>query len=67
MPLCVCVCVCVLITDHRNLTAQIALCRYFTGHSKNPDGTRQFLAGVTKVGDAVDGAIKIITVAVCLL
>lgn len=38
--------------------------RYFTGHTKNPDGTVQFKAGKTKVGDAVDGAIKIFTVAV---
>ena len=41
------------------------LSRYFTGHSKNPDGSRQFIAGQTKVGRAVDGAIKIVTIAVC--
>ncbi|KAG4946478.1 hypothetical protein JHK87_042485 [Glycine soja] len=38
--------------------------RYFSGHTKNPDGSVQFIAGKTKVGDAIDGAIKIITVAV---
>lgn len=41
--------------------------RYFTGHSKNPDGSRQFWAGKTSAGDAADGVIKIITVAVCAL
>lgn len=41
--------------------------RYFTGHTKDPNGTRQFIAGHTKVSHAVDGAIKILTVAVCLL
>lgn len=38
--------------------------RYFSGHSKNSDGTTQFTAGRTSASDAVDGAIKIITVAV---
>ena len=41
--------------------------RYFSGHTKNPDGSVQFTAGKTKVGDAIDGAIKIITVAVCAM
>jgi Ca2+-transporting ATPase len=41
--------------------------RYFSGHTKNADGSKQFTAGRTKVGDAVDGAIKIITVAVGVL
>ncbi|KAL5549596.1 hypothetical protein UlMin_004827 [Ulmus minor] len=45
----------------------VLLVRYFTGHSKNPDGSRQFTAGRTKVGDAVDGAIKIVTVAVTIV
>lgn len=43
------------------------ICRYFSGHTKNPDGSLQFKAGKTKVGDAIDGAIKIVTVAVCAL
>lgn len=38
--------------------------RYFTGHSKNADGTVQFVKGRTSVSDAVDGVIKIVTVAV---
>ncbi|KAG4990662.1 hypothetical protein JHK87_024119 [Glycine soja] len=42
----------------------VLLARYFSGHTKNPDGSVQFTAGKTKVGDAIDGAIKIITVAV---
>jgi len=41
--------------------------RYFSGHTENPDGSPQFKAGKTKVGDAVDGAIKIVTVAVCVM
>lgn len=41
--------------------------RYFSGHTRNPDGSVQFIAGKTKVGDAIDGVIKIFTVAVCAL
>nr|XP_048333648.1 calcium-transporting ATPase 9, plasma membrane-type isoform X1 [Ziziphus jujuba var. spinosa] len=45
----------------------VLLVRYFTGHTRDPDGTKQFVAGQTKVGDAVDGAIKIVTVAVTIV
>ncbi|KAH1209341.1 Calcium-transporting ATPase 8, plasma membrane-type [Glycine max] len=45
----------------------VLLARYFSGHTKNPDGSVQFIAGKTKVGDAIDGAIKIITVAVTIV
>ncbi|KAK2395507.1 calcium-transporting ATPase 8, plasma membrane-type [Trifolium repens] len=45
----------------------VLLARYFSGHTKNADGSKQFTAGRTKVGDAVDGAIKIITVAVTIV
>lgn len=45
----------------------VLLARYFTGHTKNADGTVQFTAGHTKVGDAVDGAVKILTVAVTIV
>ena len=38
--------------------------RYFSGHTKNPDGSVQFRAGKTKLSTAIDGAIKIVTVAV---
>ncbi|KAL0346910.1 UNVERIFIED_CONTAM: Calcium-transporting ATPase 10, plasma membrane-type [Sesamum calycinum] len=45
----------------------ILVARFFTGHTKNPDGSVQFTAGKTKVGDAVDGFIKIFTVAVTIV
>ncbi|CAL0320306.1 unnamed protein product [Lupinus luteus] len=45
----------------------VLLARYFSGHTKNPDGSVQFRAGKTKVGDAIDGAIKIVTVAVTIV
>ncbi|KAH1232143.1 hypothetical protein AAZX31_09G058900 [Glycine max] len=45
----------------------VLLARYFSGHTKNPDGSVQFTAGKTKVDDAIDGAIKIITVAVTIV
>ncbi|CAL5355091.1 unnamed protein product [Camellia sinensis] len=40
---------------------------YFTGHTKNTDGTPQFKAGHTKFGTAIDGVIKIFTVAVTIV
>ncbi|KAL7600509.1 hypothetical protein Lser_V15G23628 [Lactuca serriola] len=45
----------------------VLLARYFTGHSKNPDESVQFIAGKTSLSDAVDGAIKIFTVAVTIV
>ncbi|KAI4377205.1 hypothetical protein MLD38_014873 [Melastoma candidum] len=45
----------------------VLLVRFFTGHTKNPDGTSQFKAGKTSASNAVDGAIKIITVAVTIV
>ncbi|KAJ4709208.1 Calcium-transporting ATPase [Melia azedarach] len=45
----------------------VLLARYFTGHTENADGSAQFKAGKTKVGDAIDGAIKILTVAVTIV
>ncbi|XP_048227667.1 calcium-transporting ATPase 10, plasma membrane-type isoform X2 [Ricinus communis] len=45
----------------------VLIVRFFTGHTKNADGSRQFTAGKTSVGDAVDGAIKILTVAVTIV
>ncbi|XP_027353594.1 calcium-transporting ATPase 8, plasma membrane-type-like [Abrus precatorius] len=45
----------------------VLLARYFSGHTKNADGSVQFRAGRTKVGDAIDGAIKIVTVAVTIV
>ncbi|KAL6998671.1 Calcium-transporting ATPase 9, plasma membrane-type, partial [Sarracenia purpurea var. burkii] len=40
------------------------LARFFSGHSKNADGTVQFIRGKTSIGDAIDGTIKIVTIAV---
>ncbi|XVF19075.1 hypothetical protein REPUB_Repub11eG0078900 [Reevesia pubescens] len=45
----------------------VLLVRYFTGHTKETSGRKQFVAGRTSVGDAVDGAIKIVTVAVTIV
>ncbi|KAJ6363172.1 hypothetical protein OIU78_003369 [Salix suchowensis] len=45
----------------------VLLVRYFTGHTKDFDGTPQFKAGKTKASTAVDGAIKILTVAVTIV
>ncbi|KAL6292508.1 hypothetical protein ACE6H2_000650 [Prunus campanulata] len=45
----------------------VLLVRYFTGHTKNANGTPQFTAGKTKFGDAIDGAIKIVTIAVTIV
>ncbi|KAB1199073.1 Calcium-transporting ATPase 9, plasma membrane-type [Morella rubra] len=42
-------------------------CRYFTGYTKNPDGKSQFIRGKTSISDAVDGAIKIFTIAVTIV
>ncbi|KAG5538100.1 hypothetical protein RHGRI_025250 [Rhododendron griersonianum] len=45
----------------------VLFARYFSGHSKNADGTVQFVRGKTSLGDAVDGAVKIITIAVTIV
>ncbi|KAL4582556.1 hypothetical protein LXL04_007108 [Taraxacum kok-saghyz] len=44
----------------------ILLVRFFTGHTEDDEERIEFIAGKTSVGDAVDGAIKIFTVAVCI-
>lgn len=49
------------------LVLAVLLARYFSGHSRNTDGTKQFIPGKTKAGHAIDGAIKIITVAVTIV
>ncbi|KAM5579900.1 calcium-transporting ATPase 9, plasma membrane-type-like [Rosa sericea] len=41
--------------------------RYFTGHSKNTDGSVEFEAGKTSLSKAVDGAVKIFTIAVTIV
>ncbi|XP_068332227.1 calcium-transporting ATPase 10, plasma membrane-type-like isoform X1 [Pyrus communis] len=45
----------------------VLLVRYFTGHTKDTTGKPQFTAGKTKFGDALDGAIKIVTIAVTIV
>ncbi|XP_022843092.1 calcium-transporting ATPase 9, plasma membrane-type-like [Olea europaea var. sylvestris] len=45
----------------------VLLTRFFTGNSKNADGSVQFVRGKTSIGQTVDGAIKIITAAVTIV
>ncbi|XP_057770087.1 calcium-transporting ATPase 9, plasma membrane-type-like isoform X2 [Salvia miltiorrhiza] len=45
----------------------VLLARYFTGTSKNPDGTVQFVRGQTSIGHTIDGVIHIITAAVTIV
>ncbi|CAK9156471.1 unnamed protein product [Ilex paraguariensis] len=45
----------------------ILLARFFTGNSRNPDGTVQFFRRKTSIGETVDGVIKIITAAVTIV
>ncbi|KAH6797492.1 autoinhibited Ca2+ -ATPase [Perilla frutescens var. hirtella] len=49
------------------LVLLVLVIRFFTGHTKDPNGQVQFIAGKTKVGDAIDGFIKIFTVAVTIV
>ncbi|KAM0847840.1 hypothetical protein ACQ4PT_054756 [Festuca glaucescens] len=41
--------------------------RYFTGHSNNPDGTTEFVAGTTGAKQGFMGAIRIFTIAVTIV
>ncbi|KAJ8447578.1 hypothetical protein Cgig2_031191 [Carnegiea gigantea] len=45
----------------------VLLVRYFTGNTKNPDGSVQFIPGKTKIGKAVEGVIRIFTIAVTIV
>ncbi|KAL3632149.1 Calcium-transporting ATPase 9, plasma membrane-type [Castilleja foliolosa] len=45
----------------------VLLARFFTGTSRNPDGSVQFVRGSTTLGHAVDGVIHIITAAVTIV
>ncbi|KAL2930200.1 Calcium-transporting ATPase 8 plasma membrane-type [Bienertia sinuspersici] len=45
----------------------VLLARFFSGHTKNPNGSPEFQAGKTSVSHAIDGAIKIVTVAVTIV
>ncbi|XP_027187299.1 calcium-transporting ATPase 9, plasma membrane-type-like isoform X2 [Cicer arietinum] len=45
----------------------VLLGRYFSGNTKDLDGKVQFVAGETSISDAVDGVIKIFTIAVTIV
>ncbi|KAL5974111.1 hypothetical protein ACLOJK_030774 [Asimina triloba] len=45
----------------------VLLTRYFTGLTKKGDGTHRFVRGKTTVGQAVDAAVKILTIAVTIV
>lgn len=45
----------------------VLLGRYFTGNTKNHDGSQQFIKGRTSVSDTIDGVIKIFTIAVTIV
>ncbi|KAL5554547.1 hypothetical protein UlMin_041948 [Ulmus minor] len=45
----------------------VLLGRYFTGNTKNSDGSVQFTKNKTSVSDTVDGVIKIFTIAVTIV
>ncbi|XP_044471371.1 calcium-transporting ATPase 10, plasma membrane-type-like isoform X2 [Mangifera indica] len=45
----------------------VLLARYFSGHTKNEGGITQFITGRTRVGDAVDVAIIILTIGVAIV
>ncbi|XP_062109949.1 calcium-transporting ATPase 9, plasma membrane-type [Humulus lupulus] len=49
------------------LVLAVLLARYFTGTTKNPDGSQQFIKGTTSISNAVDGVIKIFTIAVTIV
>ncbi|KAG0466022.1 hypothetical protein HPP92_020186 [Vanilla planifolia] len=49
------------------LVLVVLMVRYFTGHTENPDGSVQFIKGQTSVKDAIDGAVKILTIAVTIV
>ncbi|CAL1373976.1 unnamed protein product [Linum trigynum] len=49
------------------LVLVVLLARYFTGHTKYADGSVQFVAGHTKFSTALDGVVKIITIAVTIV
>ncbi|XP_020593782.1 calcium-transporting ATPase 8, plasma membrane-type-like [Phalaenopsis equestris] len=45
----------------------VLITRFFTGHTKKYDGSTQFIKGQTSVKDAIDGAVKILTIAVTIV
>ncbi|KAM0039261.1 putative P-type Ca(2+) transporter [Helianthus debilis subsp. tardiflorus] len=49
------------------LVLAVLLARFFTGNSKNPDGTVQFVRGKTSASEAINDVIKIFTAAVTIV
>ncbi|KAK8916917.1 Calcium-transporting ATPase 8, plasma membrane-type [Platanthera zijinensis] len=49
------------------LVLAVLIVRFFTGQTKNPDGSIQFIKGQTSFKDALNGAIKILTIAVTIV
>ncbi|KAL9250498.1 Calcium-transporting ATPase 10, plasma membrane-type-like protein [Drosera capensis] len=49
------------------LVLAVLLIRYFTGHTQNADGIDQFKVGKTSISHAIDGVIKIVTIAVTIV
>ncbi|CAL1386810.1 unnamed protein product [Linum trigynum] len=49
------------------LVLVVLLARFFTGHTKDADGSVQFVKGHTKFSTALDGVVKIITIAVTIV
>ncbi|KAJ3693453.1 hypothetical protein LUZ60_008933 [Juncus effusus] len=45
----------------------VLIVRYFTGHTTNPDGSVQYVKGKTNTKQAVNGFVKILTVAVTIV
>ncbi|KAL2932906.1 Calcium-transporting ATPase 9 plasma membrane-type [Bienertia sinuspersici] len=45
----------------------ILVIRYFTGHTKDPNGQVQFISGKTSVSEIIDGVIEIFTIAVTIV
>lgn len=44
----------------------VVLCSYFTGHTKNEQGVKQFVGGQTKFERVLDDLVEIFTVAVSI-
>ncbi|PPD75734.1 hypothetical protein GOBAR_DD27352 [Gossypium barbadense] len=45
----------------------VLLARYFTGHTEDPDGTKQFIKGRTNFDDAFNDVVKIFTIAMTVV
>ncbi|KAH0449141.1 hypothetical protein IEQ34_022941 [Dendrobium chrysotoxum] len=49
------------------LVLSVLMIRYFTGHTVNPDGSVQFVRGQSSLKSAINGLVKILTVAVTIV